>query len=179
MGRVKMIMFKTQNSVLWIDLIHTVETMMINMFILHSAGWFDLVQRGQGQRFHRHRAHPGSSPLHLQYGVNFIMMMLETVESKASLLSWWFFFLSRCQSKIVNNWQFSNPHHLSSITVRVTIVIIMVFIINTTTIRYGPVTLKDNSDTSLSDNKYHTVWIRRPSRKVQVSWWWWWGGGGV
>jgi len=33
---------------------------------------------------------------------------------------------------------------------------------------YGPVTLKDNSATSLADNKYHTVWIRRPSRKVQV-----------
>ena len=35
--------------------------------------------------------------------------------------------------------------------------------------RYGSVTLKDNSATSLADNKYHTVWIRRPSRKVQVS----------
>ena len=72
-------------------IIHTtVETMM--MIILHSAGWFDLVQRGQGQRFHRYRAHPGSSPLHLQYGVIFIMMMImmmiKTVESKASLLSW-------------------------------------------------------------------------------------------
>ena len=56
-------------------IIHTtVETMM--MIILHSAGWFDLVQRGQGQRFHRHRAHPGSSPLHLQYGVIFMTLMI-------------------------------------------------------------------------------------------------------
>ena len=45
-------------------------TMMILMtLILISAGWFDLVQRWEGQRFHRHRTHPGSSPLHLQYGV--------------------------------------------------------------------------------------------------------------
>ena len=42
-------------------------TMMILIFF--SAGWFDLVQRWEGQRFHRHRTHPGSSPLHLQYGV--------------------------------------------------------------------------------------------------------------
>ena len=47
----------------------------INMFFLHSAGWIDLIQWGQGQRFHRHRTHPGPSPLHLQYGVSFMMMI--------------------------------------------------------------------------------------------------------
>ena len=52
------------------------KSMMMIMFILYPAGWFDLIQWGQGQRFHRHRAHPGSSPLHLQYGVIFIMMMI-------------------------------------------------------------------------------------------------------
>ena len=35
--------------------------------------------------------------------------------------------------------------------------------------RYGSVTLKDNSVASLADNKYHSVWIRRPSRSEQVS----------
>ena len=33
---------------------------------------------------------------------------------------------------------------------------------------YGHVTLKDNSAASLADNKYHSVWIRRPSRYEQV-----------
>jgi len=33
---------------------------------------------------------------------------------------------------------------------------------------YGPVTLKDNSITSLADNKYHSIWIRRPSRYEQM-----------
>ena len=35
--------------------------------------------------------------------------------------------------------------------------------------RYGPVTLKDNAVTSLADNKYHSVWIRRPDRFEQVT----------
>jgi hypothetical protein len=34
--------------------------------------------------------------------------------------------------------------------------------------RYGPVTLKDNLDTSLADNKFHSVWIRRQNRYKQV-----------
>ena len=34
---------------------------------------------------------------------------------------------------------------------------------------YGPVTLKDNAENSLADNKYHSVWIRRPTRYEQVS----------
>jgi len=33
---------------------------------------------------------------------------------------------------------------------------------------YGPVTLKDNAINSLSDNKYHSVWIRRPTRYQTV-----------
>lgn len=33
---------------------------------------------------------------------------------------------------------------------------------------YGHVTLKDNSAATLADNKYHSVWIRRPSRYQQV-----------
>jgi len=33
---------------------------------------------------------------------------------------------------------------------------------------YGPVTLKDNSVNSLADNKYHSVWIRRPTRYEQM-----------
>ena len=35
---------------------------------------------------------------------------------------------------------------------------------------YGPTTLKDNSVTSLADNKYHSIWIKRPSREEQVKW---------
>jgi len=33
---------------------------------------------------------------------------------------------------------------------------------------YGAVTLKDNSKSSLADNKYHSVWIRRPTRYEQM-----------
>ena len=36
-------------------------------------------------------------------------------------------------------------------------------------------TLKDNSASSLADNKYHSIWIKRPSRNEQVetiSQWW-------
>ena len=84
-----------------------------------SAGRTDLVQRGERQRFYRHRTQTGAPALHLQHGVN------------ENITSFFLFFIM--------------------------------------TVRYGPVTLKDNSATSLADNKYHTVWIRRPSRKVQVN----------
>lgn len=33
---------------------------------------------------------------------------------------------------------------------------------------YGPVTLRDNLDSSLADNKFHSVWIRRQNRYKQV-----------
>ena len=84
-----------------------------------AAGRFDLVQRREGQRFHRHRTHPGSSALHLQYGVIFIFRRILFEQ------------LSRTQnSKQLLAIQ-QTPvfvHHLSSITVCVIIIPMMIII---------------------------------------------------
>ena len=137
------------------------KTMMIMamimkiIIILFSAGWSDIVQRGEGQRFHRNRTHPGSPPLHIQYGVIFMMMMMVmmvwNLDRRRSIIIVIFLFeLSETlNSKLLTIQQPSvlAHHDLSLITVLV--MIITTFIIVD------------------SHNEYHhQVWTSDPKRQL-------------